>query len=1555
MDRNREGRRDGDHRKESLRLERLEQRVLLSGASAVPAQVAGVEVTQYETGEGDEVAVSAENVLAGYDPAKFDPRSDLSKALPGATVQERMASIDAIDVKLPDDANLSSALESLNETPGIEYAEPDQMLNATKLPEEADQESDLPWGLRTIDAPEAWDSTTGSEDVVVGVIDSGVDYNHTGLDDNIWVNQDESDSPNGADTDGNGYVDDIHGYDFYDDDGNPMDENGHGTHVAGTIGAEAGSKDSEAKDDGAVGVNWDVQIAGLRFLGPNGVGSTSDAIDAVQYAAQEGFPITNNSWGGGGFSSTLKDAIDNAHAKADQLFVAAAGNNYGRDLDTFPQYPASYNLDNIVSVASTNSNDELSVFSNVGEESVDLAAPGSSIYSTLPGNDYGFKSGTSMASPHVAGAAALLQATELSPDSLQTKKALLDGVDKLDSLEGDVATGGRLNVNQALNFLPAPVPDLTPTQVNVSETKVYGVSELDVHFTVENAGGIDVSDDFTVGLYLSENATVDPGNDLLRHEEPIQDGLEGGATTSRTVTLSDFPSKDPFGTNQVHKYNLLVMADNGGDVDETYTRGGININRESNNVSSENLDWSEGTIYKDDFSSDTGWKGYSGTGWERGPARAGFGGAGNPDPAQDHTPTRDDHLLGYDIGGTYRNGMDETQWITSPVIGTDALDNSSLNSVTIEFERWLNAEGSNFDEAPLEVYDAGEARWVPLNDRSATRDTLDTQWRHQAYTLSKVEGAYYQWDPQANDSLRFRFGIGPTDSTRFFSGWNIDDVEVSVSLGTEGDPPQVQSVAGGGLEAGNGSSIGEVSVRFSEDMAYSPLDQTANYDLDMPGGAIEGVTIGDEQEQVTLDISVPEDIDPYNVHQLTLESDLTDTSGNSLSSSTHSFSFVGFRAGTMTRGGSIVTFYDTDATAGDAVDVRPNASIAGRGGISRLSLRPQYSNFGVAIEQADSYNGSVSVIDRSSGKHGISFIAADSDLGVASLRSPATPQITGEWGIHLGDDIHVSARRGFPQVMVQGSAGRIISTDALHGAWVEENAGLISTRDGGITDSIEVGGRLRSVVAKGGDISGTVTSHGSGPSRGVAVIGGDIASNVTFEKAGRVERIVAVQRGGSGGAIRAGVSVEGRLGALVARGGDIETDRPKPVVARMRRRADIDVGSLGRLVAVSQRGNGGGIETSLSADGNIGRILAVRGSGIDADIQATGRIGVVKSVGGGIYGSIRGGDNLSTVAAINGGVRTNIDVEGSVGSILAVRGQIGPKNRVSSDSTPTGSQGALGGINAGGRIGSIRAVRGDIELSGGGSISADGGNIGGITAVAGDIVGGIFSEGRIGKIISRGIHSGEVWKGGTINADISAEDSIGTVAAIHGDLDLKNNTIEARGNIKRILAVHGSMLGTQTGLMAASQPDVQVSGGNLGSLKVVRGDLTNVEVHLSGDAANGEGSIGSVSAIRSPNGIVNSTFRAENRIGVVRSIGVRSSDKPGLSGGNFYDSTATADQLGRVVVTGDIRDTDDQGHDRINAARGSFVVSDASNRVRLTDKQSENFGGIEASVGRVEV
>ncbi|MFM7076088.1 MAG: S8 family serine peptidase, partial [Planctomycetaceae bacterium] len=347
-----------------------------------------------------------------------------------------------------------AAMSALVGAPGVASAAPSGTFRVAAVPD--DPSFGLLYGLHNtgqsggkvgadINAVQAWDVSVGSSSTVVGVIDTGVEWTHPDLFRNMWRNPGEV-AGNGVDDDVNGFVDDVYGYDFLNEDGDPTDDHGHGTHVAGTVGA-AGNNGT-----GVVGVNWDVSIMGLKFLSASGSGSDADAIRAVNYATMMrsmygvNVRVLNASWGDTADAPGLRDAIA-AAGGAGILFVAAAGNN-AANADVSPFYPAAYDLAGIVSVAATDRNDALASFSNYGKTTVDLGAPGAAIYSTLHGGRYGTLSGTSMAAPQVAGAAALASSIDPSLSPAALKALLLANTEAVAALTGKTVTGGRLDLDR---------------------------------------------------------------------------------------------------------------------------------------------------------------------------------------------------------------------------------------------------------------------------------------------------------------------------------------------------------------------------------------------------------------------------------------------------------------------------------------------------------------------------------------------------------------------------------------------------------------------------------------------------------------------------------------------------------------------------------------------------------------------------------------------------------------------------------------------------------------------------------------------------------------------------------------------------------------------------------------------------------------------------------------------------------------------------------------------------------------------------------------------------
>ena len=460
-------------------------------------------------------------------------------------------------IPLPQGMTVEEGIRLLSGRDDVLYVEPNYEVKALSLIPNDPMFGQL-WNMHNtgqtlgtvdadIDAPEAWEIATSSsgaiEEVIVAVLDTGVDYTHPDLAANMWVNEAEYNGTPGVDDDGNGYVDDIYGYDFSNYDGDPIDDEGHGSHVSGIIGAVGNNA------EGVAGVCWDVKIMAVKFLGAYGSGWTSDAVTSVQYATLMGARVMSNSWGGGAYSSALEDAI-RAAGDAGILFIASAGNGYHSNNDDIPYYPPSYELDNIIAVLSTDHDDRLSEHSNYGLTSIDLGAPGGDFFNQIRScyrdGGYYWMYGTSMATPHVSGACALVWSVCPILSHMEVKDLIMRTVDPKPSLNGRCVSGGRLNVHNAILGTEAPWIDIVPDAGIIAPGEVNDVNVIfDATLPVGTYEGqiIVYSDDpYTPQIIIPVTMTieqVDYFTELFNFEYPFDPGdPERNDMANRTLMLT---------------------------------------------------------------------------------------------------------------------------------------------------------------------------------------------------------------------------------------------------------------------------------------------------------------------------------------------------------------------------------------------------------------------------------------------------------------------------------------------------------------------------------------------------------------------------------------------------------------------------------------------------------------------------------------------------------------------------------------------------------------------------------------------------------------------------------------------------------------------------------------------------------------------------------------------------------------------------------------------------------------------------------------------------------
>ena len=482
-----------------------------------------------------------------------------------------LANCEALD--LPPGATVPAMLDLLGNSDLVEAVEPDYWVRPFLSPNDPNYINGTQWNLHNtgqdrgspdadIDAPEAWSLLHDTPGVIVAVIDSGIRATHEDLEANLWVNPGETGfdrfgrdkATNRVDDDGNGYVDDVHGIDTILNTGDPNDPDGHGTHVSGIIGAVGNNR------IGVTGVAWKVKLMACRFLEDRVGGSISDAIACIEYARANGARVINASWGNQNYSLFLESAIRRCRDQG--IVIVAAAGNEAVDNDSTPSYPASLNLDNVIAVTSTTRTDSFSSAGNFGVASVDLAAPGESIYSTYNRSDssYAFLSGTSMAVPHVAGAVALVKARFPDETHVQSISRILATTDRLPVLKGKCVSGGRLNLAAALS---------TPVVAGFVADRVSGSPPLTVAFTNRSFGNR-VQFAWNFGDGSPRSTETDPRH-VYDREGTFQvtllvtdaDGNQSRRDLSILVASNYTQQSEPFVWTDPSAMRALVLSDDG--------------------------------------------------------------------------------------------------------------------------------------------------------------------------------------------------------------------------------------------------------------------------------------------------------------------------------------------------------------------------------------------------------------------------------------------------------------------------------------------------------------------------------------------------------------------------------------------------------------------------------------------------------------------------------------------------------------------------------------------------------------------------------------------------------------------------------------------------------------------------------------------------------------------------------------------------------------------------------------------------------------------------------
>ena len=719
---------------------------------------------------------------------------DLQKAIQmvearGGSIINQFHTINAIVVDLPGtDTDPITAATDWITVPGVLYAEPSYRVYALDaIPN--DPLFDSLWGMDNtgqtggapdadIDAPEAWDEYTGSGTVVLASIDTGVDYNHEDL--NMWINPGEIPG-NGIDDDGNGYIDDIYGIDTVNNDSDPMDDHGHGTHTSGTM---AGIGNNGI---GVAGITWDAQIMALKWIDTSGYGTSEDVIECLDYMTMMkttygvNVVVSNNSWWQYP-SEALEEAIE-ASINAGIMFVTSAGNN-NNDIDITPQYPANYDLEGIITVAATDHNDQKASFSNWGATSVDLAAPGVNIYSTLPSNGYGYKSGTSMAAPHVAGAVALLRDAFPNASLVEIKNMILMTVDLVPNMAGKTVGDGRLNLARLLQpLLSTGTVEFDEADYIIGET----IQALVIDADLAGAGTVDVTITSDTGdievLTLTEffnGSFVGTIDSTIGLATPGSNLLEVAAGDVITITYNDADD----GTG-----NPVIVTD---------TAVGIIV------IDLFVADFSDasGNPYDEGFTVDNTGAPAAGL-WHLTTHRG-----------EDPGHTADDSFwFGDEALGTYNVGQTAGR-ITSPVISVPA----NAYRAELSFNSFLEAESYPFDVSTVLISENGG----PFNAIAVTIPKPTEGFLSFSYDISAYIGS----------DIQVEFDFDTIDSvSNNYEGWYVDDVTVQLLMVDDSEiGPRVVTISppSGQVEMDD-LGITQIIVEFDELLNPTSANDADNY------------------------------------------------------------------------------------------------------------------------------------------------------------------------------------------------------------------------------------------------------------------------------------------------------------------------------------------------------------------------------------------------------------------------------------------------------------------------------------------------------------------------------------------------------------------------------------------------------------------------------------------------------------------------------------------------------------------------------------------------------